>query len=64
MSAFVLVFGHQFFATTDTDGAYRIDDIPPGTYNVVAWHEGDVRDMHTIVVPPQGGVVEQDFEVQ
>jgi plastocyanin len=64
MSAFVLVFGHRYFATTDTDGTYRIDNIPPGTYTVAAWHEGDVRDTRTIVVPEQGGVVEQDFEVQ
>lgn len=64
MSAFVLVFGHRYFATTDTDGTYRIDNIPPGTYTVAAWHEGDVRDTRTIVVPQQGGVVEQDFEVQ
>jgi plastocyanin len=64
MSAFVLVFSHRFFATTDTDGTYRIDNIPPGTYTVAAWHEGDVRDTRTIVVPQQGGVVEQDFEVE
>ena len=64
MSAFVLVFSHRSFATTDPDGSYRIDNIPPGTYTVAAWHEGDVRDTRKIVVPEQGGVVEQDFEVQ
>ena len=64
MSAFVLVFGHRYFATTDTDGRYRIDDIPPGTYAVAAWHEGDTRDTRTVVIPAQGGVVEQDFEVR
>jgi hypothetical protein len=64
MSAFVLVFGHRYFATTDTDGNYRIDNIPPGTYTVAAWHEGDVRDSRTIVIPSQGGIVEQDFEVR
>ncbi len=64
MSAFVLVFGHRYFATTDTDGRYRIDDVPPGSYVVAAWHEGEVRDTRTIVIPEQGGVVEQDFEVR
>ena len=63
MSAFVLVFGHPYFATTETDGRYRIDNVPPGTYNVVAWHEGQTRDMRSVVIPPQGGVVEQDFQV-
>src|SRR5256885_9303531 len=32
MSAFILVFSHPYFATTDTDGRYRIDNIPGGTY--------------------------------
>ena len=64
MSAFVLVFGHPYFATTDADGRYRIDDIPPGTYTVVAWHEGRTRDSRSVVIPAQGGIVEQDFQIQ
>jgi plastocyanin len=64
MSAFVLVFGHPYFATTDADGRYRIDDIPPGTYTVVAWHEGQARETRSVIIPPQGGIVEQDFQVQ
>ncbi len=32
MNAFILVFSHPFFAVTDADGRYRIDNIPPGTY--------------------------------
>ena len=39
MSAFILVFAHRYFAVTDADGRYRIDNVPPGTYNVVAWNE-------------------------
>lgn len=64
MSAFVLVFNHPFFATTDADGRYRIDNVPPGTYSVVAWHEGQTRETRSVVIPPQGGIVEQDFEVR
>ena len=64
MSAFVLVFSHPYFATTDTDGRYQIDAIRPGTYTVTAWHEGQTRDTRTVVIPQQGGVVEQDFQVQ
>jgi plastocyanin len=63
MSAFVLVFGHPYFATTETDGRYRIDNVPPGTYTVVAWHEGQARDTRSVIIPAQGGVVEQDFRV-
>jgi len=64
MSAFVLVFNHPYFATTDADGRYRIDNIPSGTYNVVAWHEGQARDARSITIPEQGGPVELDFTVQ
>jgi plastocyanin len=39
MSAFILVFSHRYFAVTDDEGRYRIADVPPGTYTVVAWNE-------------------------
>ena len=39
MSAFVLVLPHSYFATTDASGAYRIPDVPPGRYDVVAWSD-------------------------
>src|SRR5207302_4391177 len=31
MNAFILVFSHPFFAVTDPEGRYRIDNVPPGT---------------------------------
>jgi hypothetical protein len=43
MSAFILIFAHRFFAVTDEEGRYRIDDVPPGTYTAVAWNELSVR---------------------
>ncbi len=39
MSAYILVFSHRYFAVTDEDGRYRIPNVPPGTYSIVAWHE-------------------------
>lgn len=39
MTAYVRVFGHPFFATTDAAGSFEIDRVPAGTYDVVAWHE-------------------------
>jgi len=63
MNAFILVFGHPFFAMTDTDGRYRIDDIPSGTYNVVAWNEGDASEPKSVTVP-DGGSAELDFAVR
>jgi plastocyanin len=64
MSAFILVFAHRFFATTDSDGRYRIDSVPPGTYTIVAWNDGEPRESRTVRVAEEGGVVELDFVVR
>jgi plastocyanin len=63
MNAFILVFGHPFFAITDTDGRYRIENVPPGTYSVTAWNEGAWSEAKTVTVP-DGGSAEQDFAVR
>jgi plastocyanin len=60
MNAFILVFSHPFFAMTDADGRYRIDNIPPGTYSIVAWNEGETSERRSVTVPP-GGATEADF---
>ena len=39
MKSWVGVFDHPYFATTDDNGNYKIENVPPGTYNVVFWHE-------------------------
>ena len=63
MNAFILVFSHPFFALTDDIGRYRIDKIPPGTYNIVAWNEGDASDPKPVTVP-DGGTTELDFALR
>jgi len=63
MNAFILVFNHRFFAVTDADGRYRIDNIPPGTYNVIAWNEGLASEPRAAAVP-DGGSTELDFQLR
>ena len=63
MSAFIVVFNHPFYATTDADGRYRLDNVPPGTYNVLAWNEGVSSDPAPVVVP-DGGTAELDLVVR
>jgi plastocyanin len=63
MSAFILVFSHPFFTMTDVDGRYRLDNIPPGTYTVVAWNEGDSSEPTSVTVP-SGGTAELDLPVR
>lgn len=62
MSAFIIVFSHPYFATTEPDGRYRIEGIPAGTYAVSAWYEGETRETRTVTVPG-GGAAELDFTV-
>jgi plastocyanin len=63
MNAFILVFAHPFFATTDSDGRYRINNVPAGTYNVIAWNEGVTSEPKPITVG-SGGIAELDFAVR
>lgn len=56
MSAFIVVFGHRFFAATDEQGRYRIEGVPPGTYTLVVWNDGQTRETHEVQVPAQGAV--------
>ena len=63
MNAFILVFSHPFFALTDGDGLYRIDNVPPGSYNVIAWNEGTATEARPVVVS-DGGSTEQDFSIR
>jgi plastocyanin len=39
MSAVILVFDHPYFAQANAQGEFQMEGIPPGTYQLVAWHE-------------------------
>ena len=56
MHCIVLVLENPYFASTDEDGGYRINDVPPGTYKLTAWHERLPSDEREIVVPTNGDV--------
>ena len=64
MSAFVLVFAHRYFATTDAEGRYRIEAVPPGDYTLAVWNDGAVRARREVRVGGSGEPVEQDFAVE
>jgi hypothetical protein len=52
MTAYVGVFDHPFFATSDErTGEFEITRVPPGTYNLAAWHEqlGPVAQQQVVV---------------
>jgi len=64
MRAFILVFAHRFFAVTDASGRYSINRVPPGSYTLAAWYEGDVRETRSVVVPGSGGEIAADFVIR
>lgn len=51
MFTYVSVFDHPYFAVSDKDGKFKIADVPPGKYKLVAHHR-------------RAGKVEQEIEVK
>jgi plastocyanin len=40
MSAYLVVVPTPYFATSDQAGNYKIENVPDGSYTLIAWHEG------------------------
>jgi plastocyanin len=58
MAGYIVVSPTPYFAETDASGNYKIENVPDGKYNIVAWHEG----MKTQTKPLEvGGTGKADF---
>jgi plastocyanin len=55
MEGHILVLQNSYFARLDSGGAFRIANVPPGTYVVKAWYAGKIR-KQTVIVPATGSV--------
>jgi len=40
MNANAMVVSHPYYAVTGEDGEFELTNVPPGEYEIVAWHEG------------------------
>lgn len=63
MKSYIGVMKHPFFAVSAEDGSYTIKGVPPGTYTVVAWHEGGTTGTEKTmqVTVPASGAAKADF---
>jgi plastocyanin len=53
MDAYVVAVETPYFAVTEPDGSYRIEDVPDGEYTVKVWHERFKKD-HAAAVAVNG----------
>jgi plastocyanin len=60
MSCIVLVLENPFFAAANEKGRYAIPNVPPGKYQLKAWHERMPSQSMDITVPVSGDV-KMDF---
>ena len=40
MNAEIIIVKHPYYAVTDEHGFFKLSDVPPGEYELEAWHEG------------------------
>jgi plastocyanin len=62
MSAVVLVLENPFFAVPTRAGRYTIDDVPPGDYTVIGWHER-IQPVQRTVHVVAGQTARVDFNI-
>ena len=54
MAGYMVVSPTPYFAKTEKDGSYKIENVPDGSYNVVAWHEGAKTQSKAVSVAGEG----------
>lgn len=57
MRAYIGVLDHPYFSTSKEDGAFRIANLPPGTYTVAIWQEKLGTEEQQIKVEPNAHAV-------
>lgn len=62
MSAYIAVMDHPYYSVSDESGKYTIANVPPGSYQVQAWHEA-LGILEKEVTVEAGQTVEVDFEI-
>lgn len=63
MTAWLIVQENPYYALTDSNGNYKLEGVPAGTYTVQAWQESLGKSTQEVTVAA-GGEVKADFELE
>ncbi len=56
------VVKNPYYAFTDETGTFKIDQVPPGTYKLIAWHPKFKREQSQEITVAASGAATADFE--
>ena len=60
MESWAMAVNNPYYALTDSNGKFTIENIPPGTYQLVVWHPQTGPGVTKMVtIQPDGKLVEQ-----
>jgi hypothetical protein len=60
MESWAMAVNNPYYALTDAEGRFTIDQIPPGTYQLVVWHpQTGSGTTKSVVVRPDGKLVDR-----
>lgn len=60
MESWAMAVNNPYYAVTDDQGAFKIDNVPSGTYQMVVWHpQSGPGVTRTITITPDGTTTEQ-----
>ncbi len=60
MGSWIVVARHPYYAVTGKDGAFRLENVPAGTYTLQVWHEKLGKQVREVTVSP-GADAEVEF---
>lgn len=54
MTGFVIALRTPYYTQPGADGRFSIENVPPGDYHLIAWHERATLDTIAVTVPAEG----------
>ena len=62
MESWGIAMSNPYFAVSDSNGRFKIAEIPPGTYDVVVWHPMVQKEMTVTIKPNETTELSLDFK--